>query len=143
METRQYFKIVIVEDNDFYNRIVSRYLKNYLDNLSLAKQFNFDLQSFTSFDDFSRNYTADTTIVLSDYYLNNGYNALHVLEVVRKADSNAKVIVLSQMQNMFTSIYPLLEGACEFIHKDKKALEKSVYVIEEILNENISRSHSN
>lgn len=137
MENRQHFKIVIVEDNDFYNRIISRYLKNYIDNLALAKGFSFDLKSYTSFDDFARNFTSDTAVVLSDYYLNDGYNALHVLEQVRKLDASAKVIVFSQLQNMFTSIYPLLEGACEFIHKDKKALEKSAYVIEEILNEQL------
>lgn len=140
METRQHYKIVIMEDNDFYNKIVSRYLKNYLDNLALSKGFTFDMQSFTSYDDFARNFTTDTTVVLTDYYLNDGYNALHVLEQVRKLDSSAKVVVLSQMQNMFTSIYPLLEGACEFIHKDKKALEKSAYVIEEIISEKMKEN---
>lgn len=76
-------------------------------------------------------------MVLSDYYLNDGYNALHVLEQVWKLDASAKVIVFSQLQNMFTSIYPPLEGTCEVIHKDKKALEKRAYVIEKILNEQL------
>lgn len=140
METRQHYKIVIMEDNDFYNKIITRYLKNYLDNLALSKGFTFDMQSFTNYDDFARNFTQDTTVVLTDYYLNDGYNALHVLEQIRRKDSQCKVVVLSQMQNMFTSIYPLLEGACEFIHKDKKALEKSAYVIEEIINEQMKTS---
>lgn len=137
MKNRPHFKIVILEDNDFYNKLMTQHIKNYVGNIALSKGFTFEVSSYTSFVDCSRNFTDDTNIIITDYYLNGGYNAMNLLDLVRKKDSNCKVIVLSQIQNIITSIYTVLEGACEFIHKDRKALQKSGHVVEEIINQDL------
>lgn len=141
MKNRPHFKIVILEDNDFYNRLISQHIKNYVNNIALSRGFTFEVNSYTSFADCARNFSRDTNIVITDYYLNGGYNAMNLLELARNKGSNCKVIVLSQVQNIITSIYTILEGACEFVHKDRKALSRSGYLVEEIINENLKDNY--
>lgn len=137
MKHQPHFKIVVLEDNDFYNKLMTQHLKNYIGRVALIKGFTFDISSFTSYIDCVRNFTKDTNIIISDYYLNDGYNATNIIDLVKKRASKCKVIVLSHINNINTTIYSLLEGACEFIFKDKQALEKSGYIVEEIIAQNL------
>jgi DNA-binding NtrC family response regulator len=140
MKNCPHFKIVILEDNDFYNKLMSKYLKNHIAHYALLRGFTFDLISFTSYSDCVRNFSNDINIIVTDYYLSEGYCALHILDLVRKRSSNCKVVVLSQIQNITTSIYTLLEGAYEFIPKNKAVFEKSGHVIEDIINLNLDKN---
>lgn len=140
MKNYPHFKIVILEDNDFYNKLMSKYIKNHVAQYALLRGFTFDLISFTSYSDCVRNFSNDITIIVTDYYLSEGYCALHILNLVKKRGSNCKVVVLSQIQNITTSIYTLLEGAYEFIPKNKAVFEKSGNVIEDIINSNLDKN---
>ncbi len=140
MKTQPHFKIVILEDNDFYNKLMTKYLNNYIQPIALIKAFTFEINSFTNYSDCARNFDNETTVVISDYYLNDGYSALNMIDLVRTRVSKCKVVVLSQIENMNTATRTLLEGACEFIHKDSKALEKSAYIIEEIIFQNLKNN---
>lgn len=133
MDHLPHFKIVVLEDNDFYNKLITNHIKNYINNIALIKGFTFEISSFTSFKDCILNFSDDTNIIISDYYLNDGYNAMHLLEHIRNKNSNCQIVILSQTQSIKTAISTLLEGACEFIHKDKKALANSGLVVEEII----------
>lgn len=137
MKNIAHFKIVILEDNDFYNKIISKHIENYISNFALSKGFTFEINAFTSYSDCVRNFASDTTIVITDFYLNDGFNALDLINYVRKSELSCQIIILSQIQNIATSITTLLEGACEFIQKDKGALQKSGHVVEEILSQKL------
>lgn len=140
MKTIPHFKIVVLEDNDFYNKLMTKHIKSYIGEISLSKGFSFDVSSFTSYGDCERNFSDDTNIIITDYYLNDGFNAMNLLELVKKRAPKCQVIVLSQIQNINTAICTLLEGACEFIHKDKKAFEKSGHIVEEIISQNLKNN---
>lgn len=137
MKNYPHFKIVVLEDNDFYNKLMSKYIKNHINLLALLKGFTFDVISFTSYTEYSRNFSNDINIILADYYLNDGFCALHVLDLVKKRGLNCKVIVLSHIQNINTAICTILEGAYEFIPKNKKTLEKSGIIIEDIISQDL------
>lgn len=141
MKHYPHFKIVILEDNDFYNRLMTKHLKNHIARSALLKRFTFDITSFTSYNDCVRNFDNETDIVLTDYYLNEGYSALHLLDMIKNRGIDCKVIVLSQVQNITTSICTLLEGAYEFIPKTKSAFGKSWEMIEDIIDQKLQKRH--
>ena len=139
--TWPHFKIVVVEDDEFYNKLLTRYIKNYIGQIALIRGFTFELNSFSSFKDCERNLDPDTDIMITDYYLNDGYNAMDLLDSVKRKAFLCKVVVLSQIQSINTAICTLLEGATEFIYKDKKAPEKSSYIIEDIISHQLNKRY--
>lgn len=139
--TWPHFKIVIVEDDEFYNKLLTGYIKNYIGQIALIKGFSFELVSYSTFGDCERNLETDTDIIVTDYYLNDGYNAMDLIDAVKRKAYSCKVIVLSQIQSINTAICTLLEGACEFIYKDKKAPERSSYLIEDIISHHLRKRH--
>lgn len=133
------FKIVILEDDDFYNRILSRYLKINLEKIGFLKGFTVNVLSYTSFIDCKRNLSPDIDLVLTDYYLSDGYTAPYLMEKLRQRGIQCKVIVISRLHSVQTAIVPLLDGASEFVQKNKHALKNCLYITESILTERLKR----
>ncbi|MES2567764.1 MAG: response regulator [Bacteroidota bacterium] len=136
METNAEFKIVVLEDNDFYNSLLTRQLQNYTDEISHDKGYKFDISSYTNANDCLKNIKPDTDIAFVDYYLGDN-NGLEVLKVIKHKSPNCKVVVLSRDDNMKTSVQTLSEGAYTFIYKDRDALIESCYLVDEIIKERL------
>lgn len=139
MTTKPHIKIMILEDNDFYNKLITKYLKTYLEQISLIKGFTFEISSFTTFDDCSRNLKPDIDIIISDYYLNDGYSVMDLLELIKKQERTTNVIVISKSRDLKNSIGSLSEGADEYVYKDNEALRKSAYIVEEMIIQNLNK----
>lgn len=129
------FKIVILEDDDFYNRLLTRFLKLNLEKLACAKGIVITIHSFTSFLDCKRNLSDDVDLVITDYYLSDGYSAPLIIEKLNHRRINCKVVVMSRLQTIETSIIPILDGAIDFVKKNKKALQKCLFLSESVLSE--------
>src|ERR1700747_1433542 len=115
MSTQTQFKIVVLEDNDFYNNLLTRQLQNYTGEIALDKGYRFDISSYTSSTDCLKNIQPDTDIAIVDYYLGESKNALDILKVIKQKCPNCKVIVISRVKNIKTSYETLNEGAFTFI----------------------------
>lgn len=129
------FKIIILEDDDFYNRFLTSYLTKNLEELGIIKGFTVSISSFTSFNDCSLNLTNDVDILFSDYYLNDGFNAPSIMNKLKKDGINCKVIILSRLNCLQTSLAPLLEGAADFVQKNNKAMQRCLHISEAIISE--------
>ena len=138
MKTLPSFKIVILEDDDFYNRLLSKYLKNALSELGIVRGFNLELTSYTSYRDCTLNFENDTLLLFTDYYLKNGYCASNIIEFINMRGSECKIIVVSQIQNLQTAICTILEGATDFIKKDKYTLRQCQDIAETIITEKLA-----
>ncbi|MDP1801770.1 MAG: response regulator [Bacteroidota bacterium] len=136
MKTQNHFNVVVLEDNNFYNNILTHQLQNYAENIALEKHFSFDIQSYTSAGDCLRNLKAETDVAFVDYYLNES-NALDVMRKIQKRCYDCKIIILSQIKNVKTSFQTLSEGASDFISKDRNALARCCYILEEIINQRL------
>lgn len=134
---KKLFKIIVLEDNEFFNTILTRRLKSYMDNITKGKEYSFDIESYTNANDCVRNLRVDTDIAIIDYYLGENKNALDILRIIKEKCNNCKVIIISQFKNIKTYYQTLNEGAYHFISKDSGALENSCYVIEDIINESL------
>ncbi len=134
---KKQFKIVVLEDNEFYNTMLTHRLKNYTNEMQLNKGCSFNIESYTSVGDCIRNLKPDTDIAIIDYYLGESKNALDMLKLIKEKCINCKVIIISQFKNIKTYYQTLNQGAYHFIFKDYNALTKSCYVIEDIINEGL------
>lgn len=139
MKTQNHFNVVVLEDNNFYNNILTRQLQNYTENIALEKHFSFDIQSYTSANDCIRNLKPETDIAFVDYYLNES-NALEVMRKIQKRCDDCKIIIISQIKNIKTSLQTFSEGASDFISKDRNALARCCYILEEIINQRLRRA---
>ncbi len=137
---RKQFKIVVLEDNEFYNTILTKHLKNFINELELGKEMSFDVESYTNANDCIRNLKPDTDIAIVDYYLGDNKNALDILKTIKEKCDHCKVIIISQFKNLKTYYQTLNEGAYHFIFKDRNALSKSCLTVEDIINESINPS---
>ena len=132
-----HFKIVILDDNDFYNQVLSRFLTHNLKKLGIIKGFTVDIFSFTTYLDCSKNIDNSVDILFTDYYLSDGYNASHIINFINDKLLKCKIIVVSQIQNLQTSVFTALAGACEFIKKDNKTLYECHSIAETIISEKL------
>lgn len=134
---KRQFKIIVLEDNEFYNTILTRHLKNYTDEMEYGRDLSFDIESYTNAGDCLRNLKSDTDIAIVDYYLGESKNALDILKAIKAKCVNCKVIIISQFKNIKTYYQTLNEGAYHFIFKDRNALSKSCFTVEDIINESL------
>lgn len=134
---KKQFKIIVLEDNEFYNTILTRQLKNYTSEMELDNNYSFDIESYTNANDCLRNLKPETDIAIVDYYLGESKNALDILKAIKATCSNCKVIIISQFKNIKTYYQTLNEGAYHFIFKDRNALSKSCFAVEDIINQSL------
>ncbi|MEO6304000.1 MAG: response regulator [Bacteroidia bacterium] len=137
MKDQNHFNVVVLEDSDFYNNVLTRQLQNYTDIIAFDKNFSFDIQSYTNVNDCLRNLKAETDIAFIDYYLSNSINALDVMKKIQQRCSDCKIIILSQIRNIKTSLQTINEGASDFISKDRFALARCCYILEEVINQRL------
>lgn len=131
---RQLFRIVVLEDSEFFNDVMTKQLKRYARILSLNKGCDFDIESYTSASDCLRNMKEDTAIAFVDYYLGNGITAIDILRKIRRKCVDCKVIVISQVRNIRMSAITLTEGASEFLFKDAQVFPRACLILEDIIN---------
>ena len=135
IEKLKEFKIMVLEDSEFFNSVLTRTISNYLEILSQEKGFEYDVQSFTTVKDFLRNLKEDTDIVFIDYYLGGGLTAPEVISWMKKICDGCKIIVVSQSNDGSLKQKVYSEGAAEFITKSKESLFRACIVLEEIIYE--------
>lgn len=138
MESDRIFRIVVLEDNEFYNKLLTKQLQNYTGIISAQKNLNFDIQSYTSPVDFIDKLNPDTDIAFVDYYLGNSVTGMDIIKQIREKCKNCKIIIISQVRTIKTAYQTLEEGAMEYIFKDSNALAKSCFVLEDVLNASIN-----
>src|ERR1700758_1924816 len=97
------FKIMIVDDNEFYTKILSRFLSNNLKKLATIKGFALEIISCTSYKCFSEKIDATVDLLFTDYYLNDGYNGKHIMDFIKNKLFKCKVVVVSQVQTLQTA----------------------------------------
>lgn len=126
------FKIAILEDNLFYNKLLKKQLEDYFENLGVLNNCVFSIKAFTNTNDFIDNLSANTDVVLLDFYLQDGETALKVMEKIKHKSDNCKVIIISGVKNIHTYYKTFWLGAVDFITKDRTAPIRSCRLIEAI-----------
>ncbi len=127
------FKIVVLEDNEFYNRLLTKQLQNYTDIIAAQKNYSFEVSSYLHAVDCLTNFKADTDVAFIDYYLGD-ITGLEIIKKIKEKCPDCKIIIISQVRNVKTTRATLAEGALEYIFKDRNALARSCFIVEDIIN---------
>lgn len=133
MEKRRDFKIALLEDNHFYNAMLTAKLKGYTGEIADHTGIDFQILSYTNPHDFIANIPDDTNVAIVDYYLGDSLNGIDVLNQTAWKCRNCKVVIISKTNNFKTSLVTLLEGASGFILKDRNALSNTCIAVEDIM----------
>lgn len=131
----QKFKISILEDNMFYNRLLKKQMDDYFENLGVLTNCVFSIKSFTSTDDFVKNMGEDTDVALLDFYLEDGETALKVMEKIKVKNKDCKILIISGIKNVHSYYKTFGLGAVDFITKDRTAPVRACRLIESIFAE--------
>lgn len=135
MKTEKEFRVTILDDNLFYGAFVAAQLRHFVAEIAIQLHLRTLVSSYTSPVDFLRNISANTDVVILDYFLDNDHNGITVMQEVFERCEDCKVIIISQQTTISTSLLTILQGAHCFIPKDKNALVNICHAVESIMHD--------
>jgi DNA-binding NarL/FixJ family response regulator len=129
MKDGKLIKIMVIEDNEMYNALLTKKLQQYTESLSLDTNYTFEVSSFTSLPDFIRNIKEDIDIVFMDYFLVKNITALDILAKIKQICNDCRIFVVSRTEDK-DIIHKIYEnGIDDFIFKDKYALAHCCFLL--------------
>lgn len=142
VQYQKVFRLMILEDNELYNDVLTHQLEYYTAVLAIEKNCRFEIHSFTSPNDFIRNLRNDTDIAFVDYYLGNGVTGSDIIKKIKERCWECKVVIVSQARNIKTTFLPVVDEAIDFVFKDMNALPQCCFLLENVVDSNYSPLHS-
>jgi DNA-binding NarL/FixJ family response regulator len=119
--------IIIIEDNETYSLLVTHYLKNNLENAVVFAE-NSGARAMESIK------RLKPSLVILDYYLEDGLSAKDVMEVINEMDApRPRVILLSSLQDADEIETVMKMGIERFVPKANQGFYELVRTIEELL----------
>lgn len=134
---RKTIRIAVVEDNEYYNHLLTTGLRVHIASLTHLSNINFEINSYTNAHEALLNVVKNTDIVFMDYYLGDMFTGLDILRRIKKNNPSCKVVILSQVKNLQTSLIPLLEGASDFVFKDSFAITKTCQTATQLIDQKL------
>ena len=116
--------IFIVDDDHLYSQMLVDHLS--VDPVNVVK-------AFTTGEACLEKLFESPDFIILDYHLNmvdkKARNGLEILEQIRKANQQAKVIMLSSQERYGVALQTISKGAEQYIVKDKLAFQKIDQII--------------
>ncbi len=118
------FKIFVVEDSEWYNRLLVH---------TLSLNPDFEIKSFFNGKDFLNSLFELPDIVTLDYRLPD-YTGLEVLKRIREENSDVQVILISEQEDIDTVVSLLKMGAYDYISKSDDIKDRLTNTVRNIRN---------
>lgn len=116
--------VLVVEDNKYYNEMLSTALRQTIVSKKGQRDFRYNLLSFTDAGECitrikSSKFPGTDSIAFVDYYLGKGINGTHVIKILKELPVSTTIVLISQSKSVRGKIY---EGTYDyFVLKDKSA----------------------
>jgi DNA-binding NtrC family response regulator len=118
------FKIFVVEDNDWYNRLLVH---------TLSLNPDYEIKSFVNAGDFLKCLHESPDIVTLDYRLPD-MTGLELLKKIRQESQDIQVILISEQEDINTVVSLLKQGAYDYITKSEDIRDKLLNTVQNIRN---------
>jgi DNA-binding NtrC family response regulator len=118
------FKIFVVEDSEWYNRLLVH---------TLSLNPDYDIKSFFNGKDFLNCLFESPDIVTLDYRLPD-FTGLDVLKRIREENSDVQVILISEQADIETVVSLLKMGAYDYISKNEDIKDRLLNTVKNIRN---------
>ncbi len=130
-------KIVIVEDDLYYNKTLTKYVETIC-NEKTYPNFHFYIKSYLNAHEFIEEMENDTNIIILDYLLINEdddeiINGDQVISEAFKFCPNCKIIMVSGQQNSHNTAEMMKKGVYEYIDKNVNSKDRIGAVIQTLL----------
>jgi DNA-binding NtrC family response regulator len=122
--TEKPFKIFIVEDNDWYNRLLVH---------TLSLNPDYEIKSFANGVDFLNCLHESPDIVTLDYRLPD-MTGLELLKKIRQESNDIQVILISEQEEIKTVVSLLKQGAYDYITKSEDIRDRLLNTVQNIRN---------
>jgi len=137
MKTGNKIKIVIVEDDIYYNKMLTKYVSTVC-NSSLINKQDLEIKSYLTAHDCIENLEDDTDIMILDYYLYNKdekdeLGGADVLKEVKKHCPDCKVIIISAQTEPDVAVALMRQGIYEYVDKNNSTGNRIGNIIQKIL----------
>lgn len=116
------FKIFVVEDDDWYNRLL-------VHNLSLIPDY--EIETFTTGKDCIKNLNKEPDVVTLDYRLPD-MKGLDVLKEIKEINEDIQVILISEQDDIEVVVELLKHGAYDYIVKSSDVKERLLNTVNNI-----------
>lgn len=116
------FKIFVVEDNDWYNRLL-------IHNLSLNPDY--EIESFTTGTDCLKNLHKNPDVITLDYRLPD-MKGLEILKKIKAENEEIQVILISEQSEIEVVVDLLKYGAYDYIVKSNDIRERLLNTVQNI-----------
>ncbi len=126
-------KIVVMEDNEVYNALLTQKLKLYTKSLFPDMRCGFEITSYISLASCMKNLKEDADIIFLDYFLLKNVTALDVLYKIKTKCKNCKIFIISRTRDAAIVGKAFEQGIDDFIFKGKYGLAHSCYLIKKIV----------
>jgi len=118
------FKIFVVEDSEWYNRLLVH---------TLSLNPDYEIKSFFNGKDFLNCLFESPDIVTLDYRLPD-FTGLDVLKIIREENSDVQVILISEQADIETVVSLLKMGAYDYISKTEDIKDRLLNTVKNIRN---------
>lgn len=137
MSALKNIKILVVEDDTFYNVLLLKQLKNICDDFDYP-DVEFDIRSFRSGQAAINNLEEDLNIMILDYFLEDEtqetpVNGDQVLDAVNKKCRNCKVIMVSGQKHILLAVEMMKKGIFDYVDKNRHASSRIGTIVKDIL----------
>ena len=116
------FKIYVLEDDEWYNKLLTH---------ALSLNPDFLVKSFFNAEDFFKSLMEKPAIVTIDYRLPDA-NGEQVLEKIKSISPDTEVIVVSEQENIETAVNLLRLGAYDYLVKEKNIRDRLLAIVNNI-----------
>ena len=127
MEYSRPRKIFIVDDDPMLTEALTDYL---------TRKIPHEIHSFQTGEECLKHLYELPDIIILDYYLNSvqrdAADGLEILQVIRKNNPQAHVIMLSNQEKYSTALNSIQKGAEQYVIKDDEAFQKIADLISEM-----------
>lgn len=123
--TNHTFEVVIIEDNQLVNTLLTRALDSTIKSIYNLKNIEIKFASYKNGGDFlayleKREQNSSKLIVFSDYHLEEDMNGSKILSSIKQKFADATVIIMSDSPNQQIPIDAKNLGAHCFLSKDHR-----------------------
>jgi len=132
-------KIAILEDNRFYNDLLTRQILHYTQSLERDAPVSIEVQSYVETNTCLANFDLDTFIFFMDYYLDQGKTANTIVKRINRFALDCQIVILSQNKRSYVIDELLKNGVNDFIHKDDDTLNNICLYIDNYLRNQIKK----
>src|SRR4030043_334999 len=123
--TEKPFKIFVVEDSEWYNKLLVH---------TLSLNPDYEVKSFFNGGDFLNSLHESPDIVTLDYRLPD-LTGLEVLKRIRQENSDVQVILISEQEDIDMAVTLLKQGAYDYLAKSENIKDRLLNTVQNIRND--------